>query len=90
MKINSGISGAAVLLALLTLAGCTTAPANGRDTREWLNLQKGGSAASAEPQALSGEAADKIYKRYVDSFGSPLPETFPREDFTEGQSGGGS
>jgi len=74
---------------LLALSGCATAPANGRDTREWLTLQKGGAAASGETQAMSGEAADKTYQRYVDSFGHPLPESFAREGFTGGQGGGG-
>ena len=54
-------------------------------------LQKSGNAASSETPMLSGEAADKVYKRYVDSFGHPLPEQFERESFnsSSGGSGGG-
>lgn len=70
---------------LLALSGCATEAPNGRDTREWLNLQRGGAAASSETPTMSGEAADKAYKRYVDSFGNPLPETFSRDSFTGGQ-----
>lgn len=73
----------------LLLAGCATPDAgNGRETREWLALQKSGAAASAETPTMSGEAAEKAYKRYLDSFGHPLPENFTRESIV-GNGGGG-
>lgn len=72
------------------LAGCSSVPVNGRDTRDWLSLQKNGAAASTETPQMVGEAADKAYKRYVDSFGHPLPETYSRESFAGSQGSGGS
>jgi hypothetical protein len=90
MRYRHGLPAAG--LGALLLCACAAEPTVGRDTREWLTLQKGGAAASTEAPAMSGEVADKVYKRYVDSYGHPLPEQFPREDFTgsgESQSGGG-
>jgi hypothetical protein len=73
----------------LALAGCATEPTIGPDARQWLSLQRGGAAASAAPPAMSGEVADKVHQRYVDSFGNPLPEQFGREDFAGGGEGSG-
>ena len=73
---------------MLWLAGCGAQPVNGRDTRDWLSLQKSGAVASNETPSMPGEAADKAYRRYVDSFGRPLPERLSRDSFT-GQNGGG-
>lgn len=75
------------LAAALLLSACASPPKNGQATHEWLDLQKSGNAASSETPMLSGEAADKVYKRYVDSFGRPLPESFSRESFSSGSGG---
>ena len=80
-----------MLLTLPALAQEDTTTTQGASTREWLELQKSGSTASPESRPLPGEAADKVYQRYVDSYGRPLPETFPREGFgAGGGSSGGS
>ncbi len=82
---NQSLSFIAAALLLSLVAGCATpAPAVGRETREWTHLQRSGSAASTEQPMMAGEAADKAYKRYIDAFGHPLPETFPRDSFTSG------
>lgn len=52
-------------------------------TRTWLDLQSSGLEASRQPQPLSGEAMEKIHKRYIDSFGKPIPEHYDHESFTE-------
>lgn len=52
-------------------------------TRAWLDLQSSGQEASKQPQPLSGEAMDKIHKRYIDSFGKPIPEHYKHESFTD-------
>lgn len=80
-----------LLIALPVAAQEEAAPEQGASTREWLELQKSGNTAAPESRPLPGEAADKVYQRYVDSYGRPLPETFPREGFgTGGGSGGAS
>ncbi|CAG0979670.1 hypothetical protein MTYP_01685 [Methylophilaceae bacterium] len=45
-------------------------------TRAWLELQRSGQAASAQPQPISGQAMDKIHERYINSFGKPIPEFY--------------
>lgn len=59
-------------------------PRTGDETRAWIELQKSGSASVAAARPMTGEVADKVYKRYVDSFGHPIPDTFQREDFVSG------
>jgi len=77
-----------VLCSPLAQAEDAAAPARvGDETRVWLQLQGSGSAAAPE-RPMSGEVADKVYKRYVDSFGRPIPEHFQRE--SAAASGGGS
>ena len=48
-----------------------------------LELQRSGRMASREEQTLPGKAQTKIYQRYIDSFGHPIPETYISEDFSE-------
>lgn len=45
-------------------------------TREWLELQRSGQAASDQPQPISGEAMGKIHERYINSFSKPIPEFY--------------
>jgi hypothetical protein len=59
-------------------------PRTGDETRAWVELQKSGSASVAASRPMTGEVADKVYKRYVDSFAHPIPDTFKREDFVSG------
>lgn len=59
----------------------------GTETRAWLELQRSGNAALGAPRPMSGEVADKVYERYLRSFGHPIPDTFNRERFvSEGSS----
>lgn len=62
--------------------------ADGTDTRAWLSLQKSGIAAPSDPRPMSGEVAERVYQRYLDSYTQPIPETFEREDFGSGGGGG--
>lgn len=48
----------------------------GEQTRQWLELQKNGQAASTHHQTLPGPAAAQIYQRYLNSFTHPIPEYF--------------
>ncbi len=63
------------------------APRVGDQTRQWLDLQQSGSAASTVERPMPGEVAAKVTKRYQDSFAYPIPEEFKREGF---KTGGGS
>jgi hypothetical protein len=77
-----------ILLAFLTPVAhaeeMAAEPRTGDETRAWIELQKSGSASVAAARPMTGEVADKVYKRYVDSFGHPIPDTFQREDFVSG------
>lgn len=59
----------------------------GDDTRAWMALQQSGKAAAAAVQPMPGEVADKVYRRYLDSFSRPIPERYGRESFTSGSGG---
>lgn len=41
--------------------------------KSWLALQPSGSQASKHKQTLSGSVLEKVYDRYKDSFGRPIP-----------------
>lgn len=45
-------------------------------TRQWLELQRSGQAASPQRQTLSGEAMSKIHERYIKSFTHPIPASY--------------
>jgi hypothetical protein len=45
----------------------------------WLELQRSG-AHAGQPNALPGEAMERIYKRYLGSFEHPIPQRFPDND----------
>lgn len=83
------------LLAFAALAGTARAaepaglPANGEETRAWLQLQKSGNASLGVPRPMTGEVADQVYQRYLQSFARPVPENFERESFGTGGGGGG-
>lgn len=76
-------------LSAQTTARSADAPKSGDQTRAWIELQASGKAAAPGVQSVSkpvpGEVADKVYQRYVDSFGQPLPESYSRESFASGQ-----
>ena len=61
--------------------------ADGTDTRAWLTLQKSGVAAPSDPRPMSGEVAERVYQRHLDSYTRPIPETFEREEFGSGSGG---
>ncbi|HVT35139.1 MAG TPA: DUF3613 domain-containing protein, partial [Nevskiaceae bacterium] len=75
-------------LAVLALGGCSDIPTRvGSQTQAWTDLQKSNMASSAAPRPMPGEVADKVYQRYVNSFGNPIPDLYTRDT---ANSGGGS
>lgn len=76
------------LAAPLAAAAAQPQPvAAGAATRAWLELQRGGNAALGAPRPMSGEVADKVYARYLNSFTAPIPQAFSREQFLTGSGG---
>lgn len=61
-------------------------PETGDNTRAWLELQKSNNAAWGTPRPMSGDVAAKVYERYLNSFGHPIPEQYEREGFVQGGS----
>lgn len=55
----------------------------GAETREWIGLQTGGSAASPEPRPMPGDIAEKTYDRYAESFTKPIPDELSKGSFIE-------
>lgn len=55
----------------------------GTHTRNWVQLQTSGTAASPVERTMPGDIADKTYDRFANSFTHPIPEKFEREKFTE-------
>lgn len=80
---------AALLMALGTSAAAADSPAPKQtDVQAWLDLQRSGTAAPQDERPMPGEIADKVYRRYVDSFGRPIPETLKRDSFATSDGGG--
>lgn len=73
----------------LLMAGLLTACASprplGGDTRAWLGLQASNNAALGWARPLPGDAADRVYQRYLASFAQPIPAKFDRADFSAQQ-----
>lgn len=55
----------------------------GGETRKWLDLQISGDAADGPPQGMEGELAERVWRRYADSFSHPIPEKFERDRFQD-------
>lgn len=58
----------------------------GKQTRDALELQRSGQAASTTPRPMSGEVAERAHRRYVESFSHPIPESFAdqEQEFVKG------
>ena len=71
-----------LLLAAAVMTASAMADENraayGDDARAWLQLQTK-PENKAPPRGLPGEAADRVYQRYLQSFTRPIPERFERE-----------
>ena len=76
---------AGLLLAVhAPMSQADTEPAKpGEQTRAWLDLQASGAQASPADRPMSGEVAERVYQRYLDSFTHPIPDRFRREAFTD-------
>lgn len=69
-------------------AGGQNHPKLGEEVRAWTDLQRNGIASVREARPMPGEVADKVYERYLQSFATPIPKSFERENFVGGSSGG--
>lgn len=71
-----------LLMTLAALSGSALADENrtayGDQTHAWLALQKN-AENKAPARGLPGEAADRVYQRYLQSFTRPIPERFERD-----------
>lgn len=56
----------------------------GSATRLWLDRQRQGQQAAAQPQPLSGPVQEEIYERYQNSFSHPIPKRFESESISSG------
>jgi Protein of unknown function (DUF3613) len=61
---------------------------SGSGTRQWLELQRSGAAASAIRQTVSGSVAENIHERYKKSFKYPIPEFYYQDKGGRKGSGG--
>lgn len=59
----------------------------GSETRVWVDLQTGGTAASTADRSMPGDIAARVYQRHADSFAKPIPDSLGREAFV-GDAGG--
>lgn len=75
---------ALVLWSVLPLAASAGEPAPsaaaGQPTREALELQRSGRAASDTARPMSGDIAERTHRRYAESFSQPIPESFKDEE----------
>ena len=88
----------AVALMMLSLPGVlaaqhegatATTEAVGPETRAWVELQTGGTAASSAARPMPGDIAERVYQRHANSFARPIPDTLGRQGFVEEGGGGG-
>lgn len=56
------------------------APAQGQATRDALELQRSGRAASPTERPMSDDVADRTHQRYAESFSHPIPESFAEQE----------
>lgn len=80
--IRGGVFVAAAGLASPALAQGSEEQRIGEQTRAWVDLQASGTQASTAERPMTGELAERVYQRYLDSFTHPIPEQFQREAFT--------
>ena len=71
-----------IFIAAVFISACASPRPLGADTRAWTGLQKSNNAALGWARPLPGDAADRIYQRYLNSFAQPIPAKFDRDDFS--------
>lgn len=79
------LSGLGAAHAQMTQSPPEVRPPSGVETRAWLDLQKSGAVAAGDDRPMSGEVADRVYQRYLDSHTRAIPETFKRETVGAGR-----
>ncbi|MBI2383566.1 MAG: DUF3613 domain-containing protein [Gammaproteobacteria bacterium] len=84
---KAGIGSVAGWMLVASLFSCAAQAAEpaplGRQTAKWLDLQRSNHAALGAARPLPGDAADRIYQRYLKSFSHPVPESYNRKRFVE-------
>ena len=68
------------MLAIGLMSSTAIAEERGTEARAWLDLQRGGSQASETPRPMSGQQAQNIHERYLESFTHPIPEFYRDPD----------
>jgi len=76
---NAVITATLLSLFLSAAAIADETEARGRETHAWLAKQKSPAAQAPDTRGLPGEAADRVYQRYLQSFSRPIPEHFERD-----------
>lgn len=74
-----------LLLVPVLLTACASPRPLGSETRSWQGLQASNNAALGWARPLPGDAADRVYQRYLTSFSQPIPAKFDRADFSAQQ-----
>lgn len=90
MNIRACLLAVAIVLSQTAFADKTTPDRNTllnsqqtSATAQLLELQRSGKLASRTEQRLSGPAQSKVYERYINSFGTPIPNTYISNEFSE-------
>jgi len=68
-----------LLLVLPVVAQAAGEAGRGEDTERWLQVQREGRQASAEPQPATPAEREAAYQRWLDSFRHPIPDFFSDE-----------
>lgn len=95
--LSNCLAGGLLALALClapSLAAAADAPGSaktGDDTHAWLSLQASGAEAEGEARPMTGDVADAVYQRYLESFRQAIPQQLSGTaggDAKSGSSGG--
>lgn len=82
------LCGLILVLSTVTQAAEKTDNASvvGKQTRDALELQRSGRAASTTERPMSGDIAERTQRRYAESFSQPIPESFKdqEQEFVQG------
>ena len=81
---NSIVLALTMSVSLMSVSAMAVAAEEARvgvETRDWTALQAAGTAASATERPMPGEIAERVYKRYADSYSHPIPEKLTKDSF---------
>lgn len=75
-----------MMLAIIMAGGASARSSQdeiGKQTRQWLELQRSQAQASQREERPLPEASARIKRRVLDSFSHPIPERYIKRDFRE-------